>query len=202
MPWDTWFTGTFSPEFTRTAHPELAVRCFQRWLRESHLLYAETLGQAWKNKKGKWRGPANRSWDSGCRPDWVLSCEKNSRDQGVHLHALIRWHPLHPVPWDIYRRAWLRYGISRIKELNERGYPGIDIEATKRLRASYLVKYSVKGDDSPSCKYELHISPGLRPEGADAPGPGERSERKRPTGAEALFGAAPLEASSGLLVRT
>lgn len=191
-PWHTWFTGTFaapgwSTDQRWTSHPEQALKNFKVYLRECHMRFAEEHGLAWKNKQGRWRGPANTAWDNHERPAYVLSCEKNGRNAGVHLHALIRWHPLWPVPWSIYGPAWNHYGWGRIKEIDRLvsvSKTPTDALKEREKRCFYLVKYAVKGDSSPYLGYELHLSEGLTPGGAHAPPPGERSERKRPQGAK------------------
>lgn len=205
-PWQTWFTGTFAaPGWTDDsrwrAHPEQALKNFKVYLRECHMRYGEELGLAWKNSKGRWRGPANNAWDRHERPTYVLSCEKNSRNGGVHLHALIRWHPLWPVPWSIYGPAWNHYGWGRIKEIQRLADSTSNPSTPENVRLGtcfYLVKYSVKGDSSPYVGYELHLSEGLSSGETDVSPPGERSERKRPQGAEPSSGPeSPLRGEDG-----
>lgn len=155
------------------------MKTFKRWLRDSVCIAASESGRAYLNSRGRWRGDAVRAMDKkGHKPTWIVSCEKNSRDSGVHLHALIHWHPLWPVPWEIHRTEWKQYGLSDIQDFDwmaKRDPTQTPQERRARI-AGYMVKYSLKGHDNDFKAYELHLSDSLS-EAAGAAGPGEQSER-------------------------
>ena len=161
-------------------HPEQALKSFKRWVRDSVCIAASESGRAFLNTRGRWRGDAVRAMDKkGQKPTWIVSCEKNSRDNGVHLHALIHWHPLWPVPWDIHTTEWRdRYGVGKIRDFEWLAKKKPEQCPTeRRLKiAGYMVKYSVKGHDNDHKNFELHLSSSLS-EAAVAAGPGEQSER-------------------------
>ena len=207
-PWRWWFTGTFasaaessSETFEkltrdkrtgRSVQPEAAIKAFHRHLRHCQCLEAEKHELAYRKPISsggfKWVGPAARAWTKHERADYVLTLERNKHNTGVHIHALVSDHPDWPLSFDALRSWWDVQGFGHVQEIRanstETDKHSGDVLPQALVKSRYMLKYSLKQHDC-----ELALAPWLtdEPRGSAATGLTERSEGKRPQGAEALL---------------